>query len=302
MNSLPRILRVVLWMTGTLLSFSTLALSIRGLAGALSIFEILTVRTMGALVILFTLAAAMPELRPSMAPRRMGLNLIRNGVHYASQYVWALSLTLLPLATVFALEFTMPIWLAFIAVFFLGEKMTPSRVGVVVLGFLGALIVLRPGMADFQPASLLVLSAAFGYAVFNALTKKLTATENTFGIVFWMNAMQLPMGLAGSDPLFFQKLGWAQLPSVIGIGIAGLSAHYCLTNAFRAGDATLVMPIDFLRVPLIALVGWQLFGEALDPFVFLGGAIMLAGIVWNLQDEAKKAHRHPEREAAGPAH
>ena len=83
--------------------------------------------------------------------------------------------------------------------------------------------------------------------------------------------MQLPMGLAGSDPFFFQKLGWEHLPSIVGIGVAGLSAHYCLTNAFRAGDATLVMPIDFLRVPLIALVGWWFFGEKLDPFVVLGG-------------------------------
>ena len=302
MTSPSRILRVVLWMTGVLLSFSTLALSIRGLAGALSIFEVLTVRTIGGLVILLTLAAAMPELRPSMKPRRMGLNLIRNGVHYAAQYVWALSLTLLPLATVFALEFTMPIWLAIIAVFFLGETMTPSRIGVVVLGFVGALIILRPGLIAFQPASLLVLSAALGYAIFNALTKTLTATEKTFGIVFWMNAMQLPMGLAGSDPSFFLKLGWAQVPSIIGISIAGLSAHYCLANAFRAGDATLVMPIDFLRVPLIALVGWWFFGETLDPFVFLGGAIMLTGIVWNLRDEAKKAHRLPERPVVDPVH
>jgi drug/metabolite transporter (DMT)-like permease len=288
-TSPSRILRVVLWMTGVLLSFSTLALSIRGLAGALSIFEVLTVRTIGGLIILFTLAAAMPTLRPSMKPRRMGFNLIRNSVHFASQYVWALALTLLPLATVFALEFTMPIWLAFIAVFFLGEKM--SRIGVVVLGFVGALVILRPGLIAFQPASLLVLAAALGYAIFNALTKKLTSTETTFSIVFWMNAMQLPMGLAGSDPFFFQKLGTEHLPSIIGIGVAGLSAHYCLTNAFRAGDATLVMPIDFLRVPLIALVGWWFFGEKLDPFVVLGAAIMLAGIVWNLRDEAKKAHK-----------
>lgn len=78
------------------------------------------------------------------------------------------------------------------------------------------------------------------------------------------------------------------------IGGAGLSAHYCLANAFRAGDATLVMPIDFLRVPLIALVGWWFFGEKLDPFVVLGAAIIMAGIVWNLRDEAKKAHKRPD--------
>jgi drug/metabolite transporter (DMT)-like permease len=277
-------------MTGTLLSFSAMALSIRGLAGSLTIFEILTLRTFGGVAILLSLALARPDLRPQMRPRRMGINLIRNSIHFASQYCWALGLTLLPLATVFALEFTMPVWLAVIAVIVLGEKMSAGRIAVVVFGLTGALVILRPGLETFNPAALLVLAAAFGYAMFNALTKKLTATEGTFGIVFWMNAMQLPIGYAFSDPLFFSKLGLWQLPSVIGVGVAGLSAHYCLANAFRAGDATLVMPIDFLRVPLIALIGWWFFGESVDIFVFLGSAIMLTGIIWNLHSEAKRAH------------
>lgn len=285
-----RIGRVVFWMTGTLLSFSAMALSIRGLAGSLTIFEILTLRTCGGVAILLSLALIRPDLRPQMRPRRMGINLLRNSIHFASQYCWALGLTLLPLATVFALEFTMPVWLAVIAVIVLGEKMTAGRIAVVVFGLTGALVILRPGLETFNPAALLVLAAAFGYAMFNALTKKLTATEGTFGIVFWMNAMQLPIGYAFSDPLFFSKLGLSQLPSVIGVGVAGLSAHYCLANAFRAGDATLVMPIDFLRVPLIALIGWWFFSESVDIFVFLGSAIMLAGIVWNLRSEAKRAH------------
>lgn len=298
----PHILRVVLWMTGTLLSFSVMALSVRGLASTLNIFEILTIRTVGAVLILVALALVRPELRSGFAPRRMGLNLVRNSVHFVSQYCWALSLLLLPLATVFALEFTMPVWLAIIAVLTLGERMTTSRAAVVVLGFAGVLVILRPGLEAFQPAALLVLLASFGYAVFNALTKKLTATESTFGIVFWMNAMQIPMGLAGSDPFFAWKLGASQIPSAIGVAVAGLSAHYCLANAFRNGDATLVMPIDFLRVPLIALVGWWFFSEPLDMFVFIGGAIMLTGIIWNLRAETKRAHRPPEAEAAARAH
>ena len=207
----------------------------------------------------------------------MGLNLMRNSVHFASLYGWALSLTLLPLATVFALEFTMPIWLAIIAVFILGEKLTPSRIGVIVLGFVGTLVILRPGLIAFQPALLIPLVCAVGYAIFNALTKKLTATETDLRHRVLDERDPIADRLCRQRPLFFLKLGWEQLPSVIGLGVAGLSAHYCLTNAFRAGDATLVMPIDFLRVPLIALVGWWFFGENLDPFVFIGGAIMLFG-------------------------
>jgi drug/metabolite transporter (DMT)-like permease len=124
--------------------------------------------------------------------------------------------------------------------------------------------------------------------VFNIITKQLTATETTFAIVFWMNMMQLPMGLAGSDPAFLMKLGAAQIPPVIAIGIAGLSAHYCLANAFRAGDALFVLPIDFARVPLIAIVGWLFFGETLDIFTFIGAAVILCGIFWNVRSETRK--------------
>ncbi len=83
----------------------------------------------------------------------MGLNLFRNSVHYGSQFMWALSLTMLPLAMVFALEFTMPAWTALLAVWFLHERMTPSRLGVVVLGLIGVLVILRPGYCRIQSSS-----------------------------------------------------------------------------------------------------------------------------------------------------
>ena len=77
---------------------------------------------------------------------------------------------------------------------------------------------------------------------------------------------------------------------VVGLGIAGLTAHYCLTNAFRAGDASVVVPIDFLRIPLIAMVGWAFYGERLDIFVLLGALIIIAGVLWNLRSETARAH------------
>ncbi len=281
--------RVVLWMTGALLSFSGLAVSIRSLAGALTVFEILTLRSAGSLVLLLLLCLVYPQVRAGFAPRRLGLNLVRNIVHFAAQYGWALGITLLPLATVFALEFTMPAWLVLLAALVLGEKLTPTRLAVVVLGFVGVLVILRPGLESFQPAGFIVLAAALGFAVFNILTKRLSATASPFSIVFWMNAMQLPMGLAGSDPYFLSKLGVAQIPAMIGIAVAGLSAHYCLANAFRAGDASLVVPLDFLRLPLIAIVGWLFFGETLDVYVFIGAAIIICGILLNLRAEMTKS-------------
>ncbi len=279
---------VVLWMTGTLLSFSAMAVSIRELSRTLGIVEILALRSALGVVVLLALALARPSLWRGISTKRLPLHLMRNGVHFVSQVAWATSLTLLPLATVFALEFTMPAWTALLAALFLHERMTPSRIGAVVLGFLGVLVIIRPGLQTFQPAAFLTLAAAFGYAITLTATKRLTSTDATFGIVFWMNVMQLPMNLAGSDPLFVLKLGTAQIPAMIGLGIAGLTSHYCLSNAFRAGEASLVVPLDFLRIPLIALVGWSLYGEPLDVFVFAGAALIISGILWNLRAETAR--------------
>lgn len=287
-----KIARVVLWMVGALLSFSVMAVSIRELFRAgLNIFEILGIRSGVALLVLLTLLAVRKDLRVHALPRRISLNIFRNTVHYASQFSWALSLTMLPLATVFALEFTMPAWTALLAVWFLHERMTPSRLGVVVFGLIGVLIILRPGIASFNPASILVLLAAFGYAITMITTKQLTKTETTFGIVFWMAVIQFPLSLIGSDPSVFLHFELRHILPAIGVGVAGLTSHYCLSNAFRSGDATLVVPLDFMRIPLIAVVGWAFYDERLDIFVLFGAMIIVSGVLWNLRSEVARATR-----------
>ncbi len=292
--SQSNLVRVVLWMIGALLSFSAMAISIRELSGGgFSIFEILVFRSGIALVVLLILLAVRPELRIHTRPRRMPLNLFRNIVHYVSQYMWALSLTMLPLAMVFALEFTMPAWTALLAVWLLGEKMTPSRFGVVVFGLIGVLVILRPGVASFNPAAILVLLAAFGYSITMITTKKLTMTETTFGIIFWMAVIQFPLSLIGSDWAALTHIGVRHLVPALGVGVAGLTSHYCLSNAFRAGDATLVVPLDFMRIPLIAVVGWAFYGEKLDIFVLIGALIIIAGVLWNLRSESARVPAAP---------
>jgi len=283
-------------MTGTLLSFSVMAVSIRALWGPLSIMDILAVRSAVGLSIIILVLAVHPELRLAIVRERLGLHALRNTIHFGSQYLWATSLVLLPLATVFALEFTMPAWTILLAPVFLGERMTRSRIGAVVLGLAGVVVILRPGIETFQPAALLVLTAAFGYAAQNIATKKLTMTESPFAIVFWMNVIQLILSLIGAGPLFWSRIDLQLLPAVAGLGASGVFAHFCLSNAFRAGDASVVIPLDFLRIPLIAVVGWWLYGEPLDMFVFAGAGLIVSGIVWNLRSEARppivpKAHR-----------
>jgi drug/metabolite transporter (DMT)-like permease len=280
--------RVVFWMTGALLSFSLTAVSIRGLASTLNVFEILSIRSGFGLLVMTALMLVRPSLFRELKLVRMGLHVWRNASHFTGQYLWAWAVTLLPLATVFALEFTMPMWLALLAIPMLGERMTPSRAGSIVLGLIGVMIIIRPGLGSFQPAALLVLVAAFAFALSLIATKQLTANVSTFAIIFWMNLMQLPMAMSGSDPLFLLRLGESTWLPALALGIAGLTSHYCLTNAFRWGDATVVVPLDFLRIPLIALVGWLFYGEGLDILVFVGAAFIIGGVLWNLNAESRR--------------
>jgi drug/metabolite transporter (DMT)-like permease len=278
---------LVFWMSGTLFSFIVAALSVRTLSAKLSAFEIMSVRSAGGLIVLFLLTIARPRLLEGLRAHRMGLQAARNVVHFASQICWTIAIMVLPLATVFALEFTAPAWVALLAILFLKERMTVTRAAALIVCSAGVLVILRPGMAAFQPAALLVVVGALLFAITATFTKKLIETETTFAIMFWMNLMQFPLNLAGSDPTFIFRLDPSMTLPLIGVAVAGLSTHYCLTNAFRCGDAMIVIPMDFLRVPLIALIGWMLYGEQLDAFVFAGAALIISGVLWNVRGEAQ---------------
>ena len=284
-------------MTGALLSFSASALAIRALGKELNIFEILSIRSGLGLLILLAIIAVRPQLRHELALKHMHLHLARNSVHFVGQYLWSLAVTLLPFATVFSLEFTTPAWVALLAALFLHERLTKSRIASVVLGFLGVLVIVRPGLSTFQPLALLVLLAALTYGISLTVTKQLTNRVSTFTVIFWMNVMQLPMGLAwplfkaltGGPPLFVLRMSADLIVPTIVLGVVGVTSHYCLTRAFRSGDATVVVPLDFLRIPLIALVGWMFYGEAIDIFVFAGASLIICGVLWNLVAESRRS-------------
>jgi drug/metabolite transporter (DMT)-like permease len=170
--------------------------------------------------------------------------------------------------------------------------MTLFRGLAIALGFAGVLIILRPGLESFRPEALAVVLAAVFFGIQITTTKFLTGSNSTWTIMFWMNLMQLPMNMVanwsmGHSPLIVGNLSWAIWLPVLGIAITGFLAHYCLTNAFRHGDATLVVPIDFLRVPLIALIGWLFYAETPELPVLLGALVVIGGVVINLVAEAR---------------
>lgn len=289
--------RVVLWMAGALISFSALAVAVREMARVVTVWEVLALRNLGGIVVLAAYAVLAGQLIGGPFPLK--LHLLRNVFHFAGQACWAFGVTLLPLATVFALEFTTPAWTMVVAAIFLAERITRGRVAALVLGFAGVLVILRPpllfgGAAAFDPSALVVLAAAFFFSVQITTTKFLTGRNSTLTILFWMNMLQLPAYLVtdwalGGDVWFVARIGATDWLPLLGLMVTGLSAHVCFTNAMRYGDATLVVPIDFLRIPFAALVGVVLYAEPFDPVVLLGAAISAAGILWSLFEARQKA-------------
>ena len=276
-------------MIAAVLSFSVTAISIRNLAAEMGLFEILSVRSAFGLAILVVLRLTTPRSgRPdAAATARRCISFATP--RFARQCGWVNSHP--PTAAFlwyFSLETTNPVWTTVLAALLLGERLTPARIGAIILGFVGVLIIVRPGMVAFQPAAFILLAATFSFAASNIATKKLILTESTFAIMFWMNAMQLPMALAGSDLHAFAHIEARMLPSIIGTGVAGLASHYCLTNALRWADASIVLPMDYIRIPLIAAIGWWFYGESADVFVFIGAAVIISGILWNLHAEMRQ--------------
>ncbi|WP_025770221.1 DMT family transporter [Thioalkalivibrio sp. HK1] len=273
----------IAWMSGALVSFLTMAISSRELSAELTIVQILFLRSLLCLSLLGFIILVLGVRRPGahwgfgrILTRAPSLHLVRNTVHWASQYAWTFAAVSIPLAEVFAIEFTSPIWTALIATFVLGERLNRWRLVAIALGFVGTMIILRPGVAVIHPASFSALAAAVGFAITYVVTKKLVSIEYPIAILFWMNVTQLLLGAVPAALLWVSPTS-AMWPWIAALGIAGLSSHYCLSRALRCADATVVAPMDFLRLPVAAVVAWLMYAEALDPFVFIGAVIIFTG-------------------------
>jgi len=284
--SLPPVVLGTLWMSGAVLSFSAMAVAVRQLLTHMGIFQVLFFRTFIALLVIIAIIVARGWYA-RMRTQRMGIHLLRNLAHFAGQYCWVFAIGLLPLATVFAIEFTMPVWVALLAYFFLGERLTGPRVVMLALGIAGVLVILKPGASVIQPAALVMLLGALCYAANMIGTKTLTRTDSVVAILFWMNLIQSPLALIPALPVWSAPT-LADAPWIAVLAMGSLFAHFCMTHAFKLADATVVAPIDFLRLPLIAVVGALFYDEPLDPVVFVGAAIIFAGTYFSLSREARR--------------
>ncbi|WP_448326191.1 DMT family transporter [Sulfitobacter sp. M13] len=281
-------LRAASWMMGSITSFSAMAVAGRELGGHLDTFEIMMYRSLVGVITVFTLASFYGTWG-QINRRNFGIQIGRNLAHFTGQNLWFYAVTVIPLAQVFALEFTSPLWVIVLSPFILGERLTKVRALAAVLGFVGILCVARPTIAGLNTGVITAASSAIFFALTIMLTKRLTRTQTITCILFYLTVTQLVFGvvMAGYDGEIAVP-DTAQMPLLLLIGIAGLLAHFCLTNALSIAPATVVVPIDFVRLPLIAVIGMLVYAEALDIWAFTGGAIIFAGNYLNLWVEARR--------------
>ena len=286
-----------LWMSGALASFCILAIGARELSGELTIAQSLCIRSAIGLVFLsgvyfirsrFFKDKQLKSLASQPRVNVIKLHLFRNGFHFIAQYGWFFGIGLLPLAEVFALEFTVPIWTLLIASFFLDEKVTMNKLIAIFLGTLGVLAIVRPGYALIDYASIIVLGSAICFAISHTTTKSLAKTESPLTILLFMCLVQLPIGLflSLSNWVWPQGEQWLWLTV---IGLSALSAHYCLANAMKYAEVTTIITLDFFRLPLIAMIGVFFYNETFELPLLIGGALMLIGNLVGVRDLTAKS-------------
>lgn len=253
----------------------------------MSTFQILFFRSAVGLAVVALLVARTG--RQVLRTQRPVLHLWRNVAHFAGQFGWFFAVAAIPLAEVFAIEFTIPLWTALLAAAFLGERLSGHRVTALALGIGGVLLILRPGAALVHPAASAALLGAFAYAVSHLMTKQLTRTDAPLTILFFMTLVQLPLGLAGAA-LQWREPSAAHLPWLLVVGLTALSAHYCLARALTLADIGVVLPMDFLRLPLVAVLGYVLYGERIDAFALAGMLLVVVANLVNLRTANARAH------------
>ena len=281
-------MKATVWMIGAMFSFSLMAVSGRELATNLNTFEIMLFRSIIGFLIVLAIgyfAKTLAEIKQD----RLGLHLFRNLAHFSGQNLWFFAVASIPFSQLFALEFSTPIWVALLAPIFLGEVLTKQRVLAVILGFAGVLIVARPDINQFDFAIVAAVACAICFAGSMMATKKLTSDQSITCILFWLTLMQLAMGLVAT--VFMGTNTFPEGINIIWIvivGIGGLTAHFCITNALALAPAIVVIPLDFMRLPLISVIGFLAYGETFELPILVGAGVIFIAILLNLRAEKQR--------------
>ena len=287
-SRLPATVRATLLMSTAMVFFTSMGLFIRLSSETLHVLEVVFFRNFLAVVLMAPWI--MQQGLGALRTEKYGLYSLRAAVNLVAMAAGFAAITMIPLAEATALGFTAPLFATIGAVLVLGEVIRARRVAALVAGFVGMLIVLRPGMEAITPGALLALGNALGISITALVVKKLTATERPEAIVLWMVLLQSPLSLVPA--LFYwtwpDPMTWLWLFCLAGAGTLG---HMCWTRACGLAEITQLQPLEFIKLPLIAVMGFLMFGEEPSVWVWLGGAVIFGSTAYISHREAVLARR-----------
>ena len=271
-------------MIGAGFSLVGMAILVRYLTPKYHVLELIFLRNVVnlALMVPWLATAGLAALRTN----RLGAHVARNGLLYAGNVAWYIGVTLVPLAELSALQFTMPIFTVVMAGLVLRETIGVHRALVIAAGFAGTLIIVRPGAGELGTGPLAVLAAAFLYSCVYIVTKQLSGTDSGNQVVFYMSLFILIFS-AIPAAIVWRTPDLSDAAPLIAMGVLGYATHYCVTRSMAAADASFVVPFDFLRLPLSVGFGYVLFAEQLEPWTWLGAAVIFAGAYYNTWCESR---------------
>ncbi|MGE0698185.1 MAG: DMT family transporter [Hyphomicrobiaceae bacterium] len=281
------VLAAVRWMTVSLFAFTMIGIAGREAGRGLPALDTMFYRGWLGVSILAVVQYAGGGRVLDMRTGQLPLLGLRSVLHFGAQYAWLVAVTLIPLAQLFAIEFTAPLWTALLAPIFLRERLTGTRLVAALMGFAGILVVVSPGSMAVSAGTLYAFTAAVGFACHYVMTKQLTRTDSAFVLLFFTHLIQ-----AGIATVLV--LGQPAVPSpltsfwVLALTVIGLFAHYALARAFALADAIVVAPLDFLRLPLAAVVGVVLYAEPLATSLIAGAAVIVAANGVNIWGERRR--------------
>jgi len=291
-------LHAALWMVLSCLGFACTSGMIRHISAELPAFEIVFLRNFFGLMVLapWFWRHGLAGLKTS----RIRLLSVRAASGLASMTMWFMALAVIPLADATALSFTAPLFATVGAIFFLGEVVRLRRWSATLIGFAGAMIILRPGFQEFEPAALLAIFAAATMAMSGICIKMLTTTESPTKCVAWAAMLMTPVSLI---PALFvwqwpEPTTWLWL---IALGGSATVAHLAMARSINMSELTAVLPYDFTRLPFAALIGYVAFGQAPDTWTWVGAGVIFAATIYIAQREARAQSRESRRSAAAAA-
>ena len=283
--------RGALWMLASMTSFAAMNTIVRHLSETIPSFELVFLRSVIGFAVLLPFLLHRGGL-PSLQTRRWGMHFVRAALTYLGVASWFYALTYLPMVEAVSLHFTLPLFGVLLAILILKERVTSHRWIAMAVGFAGVMVILRPGMVDISVLAFVVLFSALAYAGGDIALKMLAATESPAMITFTLNLFMIPMALV---PALFEWVtpGWADVPAILGLGATGIAAHVCLARAMAAADASVVIPMEFIRLPLMAFAGYVFFAEIPDGWTVTGAIIVFCGayyVAWKERGQDGGGH------------